>query len=106
MKSQRDGRRRTAEQQEIIRQQAVGAVLSGMKQVQAARIFGVTKTAVSLWVKKAKAKGIGALKAKSRGGRKPGLLKGWQASWLIRTIRDKHPEQLKLEFVLWTREAD
>jgi transposase len=105
MKSQRDGRRRTAEQQEVIRQQAVRAVLSGMKQVEAARVFGVTKTAVSLWVKKAKGKGIKSLKAKKRGGRKPGLLKGWQASWVVRTIRDKHPDQLKLNLVLWTREA-
>lgn len=105
MKGQRDGRCRTAEQQEIIRQQAVKAVLTGMKQVEAARVFGVTKTAVSLWVKKAKGKGIGSLKAKKRGGRKPGLLKGWQASWVVRTIRDKHPDQLKLNLVLWTREA-
>jgi transposase len=105
MKSKADGRRRTAEQQEVIRQQAVTAVLSGMKQVEAARVFGVTPTAMSLWMKKAKSKGVASLKAKKRGGHKPGLLKGWQASWVTRTIRDKHPEQLKLGLVLWTREA-
>jgi transposase len=105
MKSKADGRRRTAEQQEVIRQQAVAAVLTGMKQVEATRVFGVTPTAMSLWMKKVKSKGVGSLKAKKRGGHKPGLLKCWQASWVTRTIRDKHPEQLKLGLVLWTREA-
>jgi transposase len=105
MKIKADGRRRTSEQQEVIRQQAVTAVINGMKQVEASRVFGVTTTAVSLWMKRAKGKGIGSLKARQRGGRKPGLLKGWQASWIVRAIRDKHPEQLKLGLVLWTREA-
>lgn len=105
MRDSKDGRRRTAKQQEVIRQQAVRAVLSGMKQVEVARVFSVTTTAVSLWMKKARKRGVGALKAKKRGGYKPGLLKGWQASWVVRTIRDKHPEQLKLNLVLWTREA-
>jgi hypothetical protein len=88
MKSKADGRRRTAEQQEVIRQQAVAAVLTGMKQVEATRVFGVTPTAMSLWMKKVKSKGVGSLKAKKRGGHKPGLLKCWQASWVTRTIRD------------------
>lgn len=105
MKKQSDGRRLSAEQQEIVRLKAVQAVLNGEKQVTVAKLFGVTTTIVSLWVKKARQLGISSLKAKKRGGKKPGLLKGWQASWVVRTIRDKHPEQLKLNLVLWTREA-
>ena len=39
---------------------------------------------------------------------KPGektLLQPWQCSQIIRSIRDKTPDQLKLPFVLWTRAA-
>jgi len=106
MKATKDGRHRTAEQQEVIRQQAVTAVLNGMKQVVAARAFGVTETAISLWMKKARGKGgIKALASQKRGGQKAGALTGAQASQIVRIIRDKHPEQLKLFSVLWTRET-
>ncbi len=32
-------------------------------------------------------------------------LKGWQAAVICNVIRDRHPEQIKLPFVLWTSEA-
>lgn len=51
--------------------------------------------------------GQNALKAK-RKGRPPGSgkqLKGWQASLVVRTIQDRTPDQTKLPFMLWTREA-
>jgi len=34
-----------------------------------------------------------------------GRLKGWQAATICTLIRDRHPEQLKLPFVLWTAGA-
>jgi transposase len=107
MKSTQDGRNRTEEQQEIIRQQAVKAVLGGMKQVEAAHVFGVSRVAIFKWLKQVKKKGIQSLDAKKRGGGKEALLKPYQERWIIEKIKDKLPEQLKLEldYVLWTREA-
>jgi len=34
-----------------------------------------------------------------------GYLKGWQAGVIVNIIKDRTPDQLKLPFALWTREA-
>src|SRR3989304_108967 len=44
-------------------------------------------------------------KAKKRGRPKGGTLLPWQAAQIVRTITDRTPDQLKLPFYLWTREA-
>jgi transposase len=56
---------------------------------------------------KARQKGVTSLKARPRGGRKPALLKPWQAARIVGIIRERNPDQLKLPlpYVLWTREA-
>ena len=46
-----------------------------------------------------------ALKAKKRGRPKGGKLKGWQSAVIKNLIRDRCPDQLKMPFALWTREA-
>jgi transposase len=46
-----------------------------------------------------------ALRAKRRGRPKGGKLKGWQAAAIKNLIRDRCPDQLKMPFALWTREA-
>ena len=102
-----DNRHLSPEQQEILRQKAVAAVLAGEKQVQVARTLGVSTWSVCQWVKRANEKGVASLKAKKRGGRKPAFLKPWQAAGIVGIIRERYPEQLKLPlpYVLWTREA-
>nr|WP_246167867.1 IS630 family transposase [Thermosulfurimonas marina] len=45
------------------------------------------------------------LLAKPRGRPKGGKLKGWQAALICNLIRDRCPDQMKLPFALWTREA-
>ena len=45
------------------------------------------------------------LTMKKRGSHKPKKLTKAQENALQKAITDKHPEQLKLPFVLWTREA-
>ena len=47
--------------------------------------------------------GLAARKRGPQGG--GGNLKGWQAAAICNLIRDHHPEQLKLPFVLWTSGA-
>jgi transposase len=51
-------------------------------------------------------KGIKWLSKKKQGRPKEsGKLAGWQAACVARTITDKFPEQLKMAWGLWTREA-
>ncbi|MCP4050948.1 MAG: IS630 family transposase, partial [bacterium] len=62
--------------------------------------------AIGKWTKKYKQEGIKGLSKKKQGRpRSSGKLKGWQASWISRAITDQCPDQLKLPFMLWTREA-
>lgn len=91
--------------QEDIRVKAVKAVNEGRKQVEVARIFGVTRQAVGNWVKAYRENGKKALKAKRQGRPKGGTLLPWQAAQIARSVTDRTPEQLKLPFYLWTREA-
>jgi transposase len=102
---QPDFRSLEAKAQEAIRRQAVAAVRSGMSQVHAAKVFGVTRQAVGNWVEVYNAKGQRALKAKRRGRPPGGQLKGWQAALITRDVMDRCPDQLKLPYYLWTREA-
>ena len=101
----RDARSLPAIAQEDLRQKAIKAVLDGKKQVAVAKIFGVTRQAVGKWVKAYREEGSQALRAQKRGRPKGGSLLPWQAAQIARTIVDRCPDQLKLPFYLWTREA-
>jgi transposase len=101
-----DARKLTPATQEVIRQRSVAAVRNGMTHVKAAEIFGVTRHSVDRWIKTYSSAGADALKAKKRGPKgERSRLKGWQSATICNLIRDRHPEQLKLPFVLWTAEA-
>jgi transposase len=103
----KDARSLSQDAKETLRMRAVQAVLDGTSQTEAAQLFGVQRQTVNRWVQTYRRSGNKALAAK-RKGRPPGSgqrLKGWQASRLIRIIRDKTPDQLKLPFLLWTRAA-
>ena len=91
--------------QEHLRQLAVKAVLDGKKQKEVAELFGITPQTVCIWVKAYRLQGQGALKSKEKGGPQGGKLLPWQAAQIAKTVIDHHPEQLKLPFYLWTREA-
>ncbi len=103
--NKRDARSLSPEAQEAIRQKAVKAVLEGKKQVEVAQIFGVTRHAVGKWIAAHRTEGAEALAAKRRGRPTGGSLKPWQAKKVSETIQDRLPDQLKLPFYLWTREA-
>jgi len=104
MKTQ-DFRSLTSPAQEAIRIRAVKAVISGATQVATARNFGVTTEAIRLWMRRYERGGFSALKAGRRGRPQGGRLLPWQAATIARMITDRLPDQLKLPFVLWTREA-
>jgi transposase len=88
-----------------LRKKAVNAVLHGAKQIEVAQLLGVTRQSVGKWVKAYKEGGRKRLEAKRRGRPKGGSLLPWQAAQIAKTFIDRPPEQLRLPFVLWTREA-
>lgn len=86
---------------------AVQAVLEGRKKTEVAELFGVTRQTVGGWVKAYREDGEKALRAKPQGrpkGQGTRLAPG-QMAQVAKTLRDKMPDQLKLPFYLWTREA-
>jgi transposase len=92
--------------QEQLRRNAVNAVQNGMALVEAARVFGVTRQAVGSWMERYQMGGARALKARPRGRpRGTGRLLPWQAAQTARAVVDRCPDQLKLPYWLWTREA-
>jgi len=101
-----DARKLSPSAQEELRRRAVAAVRGGMKPVAAVKVFGVARKTLWQWLKAYAQSGAPALAAKKRGPKgEAGKLKGWQAAAIGNLIRDRHPEQLKLPFVLWTSEA-
>ena len=104
MKTQ-DARSLPAIAQEDLRRKAVNAVLDGKKQVEVANLFGITRQAVGKWMKAYREGGTKALKAKKKGRPKGGSLLPWQAAQIAKALVDRNPNQLKLPFYLWTREA-
>lgn len=102
----KDARSLSPQAQEALRLRTVQAVVAGMKQTQAVRVFGVSRAAIGKWMKQWRQGGTKTLKAKPQGRPKGrSRLRPWQAAQVVRTITDRTPDQLKMPFVLWTREA-
>jgi len=91
--------------QEALRMRAVKAVKEASTITEVCQQYGISRTALHGWLKKYQQGGLKALKAKKRGRPKQSRLKPWQAATIVRLITDKLPDQLKLPFALWTREA-
>jgi len=101
----RDARTLPSVAQEDLRRKVLRAIVRGEKQVQAAQLFGVTRQAVGKWVKKYREGGARALRARKRGRPSKSSLLPWQAAQIAKAVVHRYPEQLKLPFYLWTREA-
>jgi len=101
-----DARMLSSEAKEALRVRVARAVVEdGMKQVDAVDTFKVSRTSVHEWVKAYKAGGARALKAKKTGRPRRSRLAGHQAATAVKLIIGRCPDQLKLPFALWTREA-
>lgn len=84
----------------------VAAILrEKMSQSEAARVFHVSRVAVNGWVKRFREQGARGLRAKPRGRPPSFRLAPHQAATTVRLITNRCPDQLRLPFVLWTREA-
>lgn len=100
-----DARSLSREAQEALRIRAVKAALTGLTQLKVASLFNVSRQALGHWLKVYQAQGLKALKTKRQGRPHGGTLKPWQAAQIVKAIKDRCPDQLKLPFYLWTREA-
>jgi transposase len=100
-----DARSLSAEAQEDLRRRVVEAVQQGLTQTEAARVFGVARGTVSRWMGLVERVGRRALKARRRGRPAVSRLAPHQAATTVRCIIGGCPDQLRLPFALWTREA-
>jgi transposase len=92
---------------EPLRLQAVRLSRRGETNTAIAEILGVNRRTVGLWLQRYAAAGPRALQAKRR-GRKVGeqrTLTPNQETDMQRLLIDKTPDQLKLTFALWSRQA-
>lgn len=103
----RDARFLPGVAQENLRKKAVRVVLSGMTQEHPASVFGVSRYSVIKWLSACREGGENALAAQRRGRRKGqgAALTARESAQVVRWIEGRCPEQLKLPFALWTREA-
>ena len=100
-----DARTLKPDAQEALRKRAVAAVRNGMSISEASRAFGVSRQAIYQWQARVEKGGTRGLNARKRGRRSGGQLAPWQLGQVARSITDRCPDQLKLPFALWTREA-
>ena len=92
--------------QEALRRRAVRAVREeGMSKSEAARAFGVSRTSIHAWLGKFAVRGAAGLASRTRSRPQRSRLAGHQAATTVRLISDRCPDQLKMPFALWTREA-
>jgi transposase len=102
-----DTRSLPAVAQAALRNRAVRAVLDGMTQAEAARVFGVHHNAVNRWIKRYREGGWAGL-GEQRRGRRPGeqaALSQHQQQEVMALVRESTPDQLGLPGFLWTRDA-
>jgi transposase len=100
-----DARRLRPAAQEALRFRVIEAIRGGMKPARAARTFKVSRTAVYYWRRTVALGNVTSLRSKKRGRPAAPRLAGHQAATIVRLITDRTPDQLKLPFALWTREA-
>jgi transposase len=100
---------RTLSEQEQLgfRKQAIKLIKSGRKKGEVAEIIGVRGGSISEWWKNYKATGMKGLLSKKRGVKSEDkkLLSTQQEHVIQKMITDTMPDQLKLDYGLWTRKA-
>lgn len=101
-----DGRKLSPQAQQELRRRVVHAIIDEkMSQVKASRVLGVGRTSIHNWLKAYQQGGDVALQTHKRGPKHQSRLAGHQAATVVRLITDRCPDQLKLPFALWTRDA-
>lgn len=105
---QTDARKLSQDAQEALRMRAIKAVVKdGMGITTVAKTFDISRSSLSEWLARYRNGGESALKKKKRGRRSQDmkLLQPYQCAIIVNIIKDLYPDQLKLPFMLWTRDA-
>jgi transposase len=100
-----DTRRLSPAALDVLRVRVIKAVAGGMTQSEASRVFGVSRQSVIAWQKRYRERGRGGLRSRRRGRPRRSRLSSIQAAQTVRLIIQRCPDQLRLPFALWTREA-
>lgn len=101
-----DARALSPQAQEDLRRRVVHAIrVEGLKKSHAVRTFAVSRTSIDKWLDAYQRKGDEGLAAARRGRPPEPRLTKAQRAQVKRLIVDRCPDQLKLPFALWTREA-
>ena len=102
-----DFRRLTEQERLGFRKQAIKLIESGRKKGEVSEIIGVRSGSISAWWKDYQKGGIKGLESKKKGVKSEDkkLLSKNQEQEIQDLITDRLPEQLKLDFALWTRKA-
>jgi transposase len=100
-----DARTLSPAAQEDLRRKGILAWREGKSKSEVARLFGVSREAVYQWIRRYEQGGAAGLRARKRGKPPTPKLAPHQAATTVRMISDRCPDQLKLPFALWTREA-
>ena len=103
----KDARKLPKETQEEKRRTAISLWKKSVPTSEISEILDVSIRSVQLWVAKYKKCGLKGLKGKPRGNKEGAgrTLTKDQESRIKRLITDNYPDQLKLDYVLWTRKA-
>jgi len=103
----RDARKLTQQAQYELRRACIKLLKTGKSQREVAGILDIAFQTVNRWWKTYLAEGMPGLKPTLRGRRngQKRTLTPEQEKEIQLTIRDKYPEQLKLKFALWNRQA-
>jgi len=103
----RDTRRLKPEVQEELRKQAVRLRKKGMSYREIGEVLGVHPTSACTWYTTYLREGLKAISMRRRGRRVGACrsLSAGQERELKNLVIDRTPDQLKLAFALWTREA-
>lgn len=103
--SPKDARHLSPDAQEDLRRRVMSAIDEGLGVSEAARTFRVSRQAIYNWQGRIDVGGRRALKSRQRGRPEGISLLPHQAATIVRMILGSCPDQLRLPFALWTREA-
>ena len=102
----KDSRLLSPDTQEDLRRRVMAAIEQDkLTPTEAAERFGVSRQSIYNWRGRIQSAGKRGLKARKRGPRRISRLAPHEAATTVRVITDRCPDQLKLPYALWTREA-